>query len=91
MKCSKCGKKIGKKLLLRRQFGSTDIDHMALAMYDEFHNDGTHSQRGWVAYEPDDGDSVMADFRAAALAAYEIIRGGRVGGIYGWLDEEDGE
>ncbi len=86
-RCEQCGRKVKKPSGSKKQFGNTDIDHMALAMYDEFHRDGEYGQNGWAAYEAHKENSVVADFRAAAEAAYEIIRAGRVGGVYGWLGD----
>ena len=74
MRCPECGCKIKKqpKRVCTEKFGNSDIDHLAMAMYKEFHK-GSDFGKGWDEYQPYTCDNVVRYFRHAAKIAAEIV------------------
>jgi hypothetical protein len=50
---------------LRKRWGTTTLDELALDMYDSFHGHRQGDRAGWTLYEKDD-DEVVQEFRKAA-------------------------
>lgn len=56
---------------VRRRFGNTDVEHVALELYRLFHGDYPYPGDGWTAYKKHRGDHVVEYFRSAAEAAID--------------------
>jgi hypothetical protein len=54
-----------KKKELHNKWGQTDLEHLALDLYDCFHGHPTGERLGWTAYEKYN-DAVVEEFRRAA-------------------------
>jgi hypothetical protein len=67
---------------LRKQFGVSDVEGLALAMYDIFHNHDMDGEPGWTAYRNYRGDAVVEEFRNAAEFVAGMFSHGRIGSIY---------
>lgn len=83
-KCYNCGRKMKKKYC-REQFGSGDIDTLALAMYEVFHGRYQSEETGWPKYSSQKHDNVVLRFRDAAYAAASVLAEARVGEGHGWI------
>ncbi len=56
-----------KKKFLRRKFGKSDVEHLALAIHKEFHLDEDFSGEGWTPYKKYKGDAVVEQARQIAF------------------------
>lgn len=76
---------------LRDQFGASDVENLAMAMWYAFHGrcpcpchpDNAEEGDPWPAYEKaDDEDLVVHAFRDAALEITDIFSDGYIGSMY---------
>ena len=70
-----------KKKHLKKRFGTTDVEGLALDMYNTFHNH-TPDYSGWTPYKKWKCDPVVQSFRMAALIAAESVEYDCIGTIY---------
>lgn len=72
-----------KKEYLHKPFGNSDLDRLAQAIYNEFHQD-EFDVEPWPLYTKQKHDMVVEEFRMAALAALGVVRASSKQVIYPW-------
>lgn len=66
---------------LKRQFGASDVEHLAKMMYSAFHGESENLE-DWVDYEPLKGDDVVGEFRRMAMLVSDYFADGHIGEVY---------
>lgn len=70
-----------KRRQLKQQFGASDVEHLALAIYNEFHG-GSETIYAWEDYKKYKGDEVIKAFRDAAKLVAHVIADTGIGTVY---------
>ena len=70
-----------RKKELRKKFGTSDVEGLALNMYNVFHSHPA-TNLGWTPYQKQKDDIVVQTFRMAALIDTEEIEYNDIGSIY---------